>query len=159
MNYSLKKLALAILCVGATGLSLAAQPGSASTTSQVATKVPGVLVDFKVSATEVVAGTPLSIRFEGTGHCKMSVNTGETYQKTVEGDLPFSVSHAYPANLVRASENYTDLYITASVMGNCKIAAGIPGSPIRVLNPTPRSSGKAPLTKSAGPAAGAKTAP
>lgn len=159
MNPSLKHLALAVLCTGAAGLSLAAQPGAApATTPQrapvtpsplvLASTGPGNLTGFKALAAEVVANQPISFRFEGSGHCKLSVNGGDGYSRDYEGKLPFNAGYTYSTGSMSSFQAFKDYSASVKPSGDCKLASALPAVTVRVNNPSPQG---VPASGSQGP--------
>lgn len=148
MIHSLKKLTLALLCAGAAGCALAAQPGTAPVATQRApgastaaplavVNLPGTLDGFKVAATEVEAGKPLNFRFEGTGPCKIRLDGGDG-ARDVEGKLPFSADYIYGTGSMSSFAAFKDYSASASPLGNCKTTGALPLIKVRVTNPAPQ---------------------
>jgi hypothetical protein len=149
MKHSLKQLTLAILCVGSTGLALAAQPGVATTanaptpratTAQAPAGIaaPGTLNGFKPQVTEILANKPLNIKFLGSGHCKVLFRSGDIYLENFEGDLPFDGSFTYGTGSMASYDVYKDYKASVEPQGNCKLAGAIAPITIRVNNPAPQ---------------------
>ena len=160
MKHPLQQRVLSLLCAGAAGCALAAQPGTAPPATQrapgtaasiplVVVSTPGVLNGFKAAATEVEAGKPLNFKLEGTGHCKLRLDGGDGYARDVEGKLPFSVGYTWGTGSMSSFAAFKDYNASASPLGNCKPGAALPVIKVRVINPTPQG---VPAAGSQGPA-------
>lgn len=160
MKHPIRQLVLSLLCAGAAGGALAAQPGTAPPATQRAPGTstsaplavvsgPGTLAGFKATAAEVEAGKPLNFKFEGTGYCKITLDGGDGYAREVEGKLPFSADYFYGTGSMSSSTAFKDYSASASPLGNCKTSSALPVIKVRVINPAPQG---VPATGSQGPA-------
>ena len=149
MKHPIPQLFLSLLCAGAAGCALAAQPGTALPTTQrapgtvtsaplVVVSTPGMLKGFNTVATEVEAGKPLSFKFDGTGHCKIKLDGGDGYAREVEGTLPFSAGYTWGTGSMSSFAAFKDYSASASPLGNCKTSGALPVIKVRVINPAPQ---------------------
>lgn len=159
MKHPIPQLVLLLLCAGAAGCALAAQPGTAPPATQrapgtstaaplVVVTAPGTLNGFKALAIEVEAGKPLSFKFEGTGPCKIRLDGGDG-ARDVEGKLPFFADYIYGTGSMSSFAAFKDYNASASPLGNCKTTGALPVIKIRVNNPAPQG---VPAAGSQGPA-------
>ena len=141
MTRSFKPLAAALLCLAATGASLA-QPATATRAApgapSLAVSAPGTLTSFKAMAAEVVAGKPLSFKFEGSGHCKLKLNSGDGYVNDFEGELPFTGVYVYGTGSMSSYDAFKNYTATATPGGNCKSSGAVSGASVKVTNPAPQ---------------------
>jgi hypothetical protein len=149
MKHPIQQLVLSLLCAGAVGGALAAQPetlppatqrapGVSTSAPLVVVSTPGTLHVFKVVATEVEAGKPLNFRFEGIGHCRIKLDGGDGYARDVEGKLPFSADYIYGTGSMSSFAAFKDYSASASPQGNCKTSGALPAIKVRVINPAPQ---------------------
>ncbi len=150
MKHPIQQLVLSLLCTGAAGCAVAAQPGvevlptpraPGTPTPALLTAVPtapGTLNGFKAVATEVEAGKPLGFKFEGTGHCRIRLDGGDGYAREIEGKLPFPVAYIYGTGSMSSSAAFKDYSASASPLGNCKTSGALPVIKVRVNNPAPQ---------------------
>lgn len=149
MKQPLQQLLFSLLCAGAAGCALAAQPGAALTPLQRASgtstaapllvgHAPGTLQAFKVMATEVEAGKPLTFKFEGAGHCKVRLSGGDGYSADFEGDLGFSAAYVYGTGSMSSFDAFKDYSASVVSLGNCKTTGSLGVIKVRVINPSPQ---------------------
>jgi hypothetical protein len=161
MSYVMKKVfsgalaSVAALCLGGTGAASAAQPDAAASVARspgnpghsailqvpAASSQPGTLKAFKAFkaiGTEVVANTPLTFSFQGSGHCKVKLSGGDGYARDIEGDLPFSAAYTYGTGSMSSFEAFKDYSASAIALGNCKAISPLPAIKVRVTNPNPQ---------------------
>jgi hypothetical protein len=152
MTRSFKPLTFALMCVCAacgstTSTVWAAQPAAApAATRAVATPgipqplpvAPGTFTSFKATAAEVVAGKPLSFKFEGSGHCKLKLNSGDGYVNDFEGDLPFSGVYVYGTGSMSSYDAFKNYTASATPTGNCKSSGSATTVSVKVINPAPQ---------------------
>jgi hypothetical protein len=161
MKHPIQQLVFSLLCTGAAGCALAAQPGAAPPATQrspgtstpaplaAAATAPGTLNGFKALATEVEAGKPLGFKFDGTGPCKIRLDGGDGYAAEVEGKLPFSAAYTYGTGSMSSSAAFKNYSASASPLSNCKASGALPVIKVRVNNPAPQG---VPAVGSQGPA-------
>jgi hypothetical protein len=145
MIRSFKPLAVMLVCLGTAGAALA-QPAPATRTAagpaiQVAPVAPGSFSAFKATAAEVVAGKPLGFKFEGSGHCKLKVNSGDGYVTDFEGELPFTGTYVYGTGSMSSYDAFKNYTASAAPTGNCKSGGAIGGVSVKVVNPAPQGVG------------------
>jgi hypothetical protein len=144
MTRSFKPLAAALLCLVAAGAALA-QPAPAATATRAApaapklvVSAPGTFTSFKATAAEVVAGKPLTFKFEGSGHCKLKLSSGDGYVNDFEGDLPFTGVYVYGTGSMSSYDAFKNYTASAAPTGNCKSGGSISGVSVKVINPAPQ---------------------
>lgn len=148
MTNPLNQIALALLCLGAAHAALATQPAASrgvSLTSPVAGSAmapvaAGKLIALKAQPGEIEANKALTFKFEGSGHCKLSLNSGDGNVSGFEGDLPFSGSYTYGTGAMSSFDAFKNYTATATPSGNCKSGAAI-STVVKVINPHPQSAG------------------
>jgi hypothetical protein len=141
MTRSFKPLALMLGCLGAA--AALAQPAPATRTAanpaiQVGLAAPGTFSAFKATAAEVVAGKPLGFKFEGSGHCKLKVNSGDGSVTDFEGELPFTAVYVYGTGSMSSYDAFKNYTASAAPLGNCKSSGAIGNVPVKVINPAPQ---------------------
>jgi hypothetical protein len=142
MNCKMKKLTLALLCIGAVSATQAAQPGGAPVTplasvARTATTpvAPGTLSAFKATLSEIDTDKPLNFKFEGVGHCEGKLDGGDGTFIHFKGDLPFTTAYTYGTGF-SSGETFKDYKPSVTPTGNCKIAGDGPFfAKVRVNNP------------------------
>lgn len=145
MIHTFKPLAITLLCLVAAGAALA-QPAPAARTATspaiqqvpVTSVTPGTFSAFKATAAEVVAGKPLSFKFEGSGHCKLKLNSGDGYVNDFEGELPFTGVYVYGTGSMSSYDAFKNYTASATPTGNCKSSGAIGGVSVKVINPAPQ---------------------
>lgn len=161
MTHTLEKFALTLLCVGVAGTlltafttlsALAAQsapapgwtvarPSPASLRLAIAPSAPGTLKALKAANTAEM-NTNVVFNFDGSGHCKLTLNGGNGSAKDFEGDLPFTGAYFYSSASMTSFDAFKDYTATASPSGNCKTnGAGPFIATVRIVNPHPQSAG------------------
>lgn len=145
-----KQLTIGALYVGTLGVALAAQPPAMPSRVSVApglgmataSVTPGKLNAMKADA-QVVANTPFTLKFEGSGHCTLEVNGGDGYTKSFEGDLPFDAPYTYSTASMLSFESSKNYTAKAKPTGNCKLTGSISAVTLEVTvtNPNPQGVG------------------
>ncbi len=134
MYQSFKQLCVAMACIasiGATTASLAAQPAPGtganaprsmpSGPGPIQVAAPGTLQSMQGTAS-VELGTPTSFSFAGSGHCRLTLDSGDGFSSTFEGELPFTRTYTYSSTTMTSYETYKDYQASVSTHGNCKAA-------------------------------------
>ena len=154
----LERFAMALLCIGLVSTALtamtalsafAAQPGAAppATSARPASSMPytlamaspGTLTAMKAPASIEMNNT-LTFNFMGTGHCKISLNSGDGSVVEVQGELPFTATHFYSSGTMTSYEAFKNYTASATPSGNCKISGAGPFTTVvQVVNPHPQS--------------------
>lgn len=139
MTRFFKPLALSLLCLAAGAAT--AQPAArtaASPAIQLVPAAPGTFTSFKATAAEVVAGKPLSFKFEGSGHCKLKLSGGDGYAADFEGELPFSGTYVYGTGSMSSYDAFKNYTASAIPAGNCKSSGPAATVVVKVINPSPQ---------------------
>jgi hypothetical protein len=140
MTHTLEKFALTLLCVGVAGTLLTAFTTLSALAAQSA-PAPGTLKALKAANTAEM-NTNVVFNFDGSGHCKLTLNGGNGSAKDFEGDLPFTGAYFYSSASMTSFDAFKDFTATASPSGNCKTnGAGPFIATVRIVNPHPQSAG------------------
>jgi hypothetical protein len=143
MTRSFKPLAATLLCLIAAGAALG-QPAPAPATRaapaapKLVVSAPGTFTSFKATAAEVVAGKPLTFKFEGSGHCKLKLSSGDGYVNDFEGELPFTGVYAYGTGSMSSYDAFKNYTASATPTGNCKSSGSAGTVAVKVINPAPQ---------------------
>ncbi len=115
MNTQLKKIALAVMCITATGAAITA----AANPTVTGLKAPA----------ELFVGEGLYYTVEGTGKglCEFHLDLGNGFASNNKYQLPLKAS-VNPQYKVGANENFHFYTMTVTPLGNCKSAGGRPVS-------------------------------
>ncbi len=150
MNINLKLLTIALLTIGVSTPLLAQQTGNPITRPGTPVLVkpskPGKLDGFLAVPAEVDAGQPLTFKFGGTGHCKISVNTGNALVTEFEGELPFNAPYIYTTASMSSFESFKVYTANATPQDTCKLSGAPKFMDVRVNNPTPQGLATPPST-------------
>ncbi len=132
MNQPLKQLSLAMACIGAVcaaSATWAAQPaaGASAPTTRSLPNPPIGVVTQAAGTLKSMAGTPsvelgtaTIFSFGGSGHCKLTLDSGDGYSTVWEGGLPFSQPYTYSSTTMTSYESFKDYKASVTVSGNCK---------------------------------------
>ncbi len=146
MTPTFKDYCLAMACIatlGASTAALATQPAAGTTPTQrvpaqpgtIQVAAPGVLQSMQ-GTPSVDLGNPTSFSFAGSGHCRLTLNSGDGYSSVFEGDLPFTKTYTYSSTTMTSYDPSKDYLASVTPSGNCKTAGPGPFKvTVTIVNP------------------------